>query len=134
MAYEDLTQRTANVSRLPGNWSPYTWIHDVETGGERLIAQYTPDQQSFKSWIDRGKALITAPVELGVSAGVTARDEIAGAADRAENFAKDTVSSVKNAVTGVTSLLKWVVVGLVAFAVVYFLAVASPLLKPIGAR
>ena len=119
----------ANLSSMPGNWSPLTWYHDIETGADHVIGSVSPAAQSFETWVVGG------PVgELTAAAAATASTVLSTAASDTASFVSKTTSGVTSAVTGAVSLTKWVVIGLLALAVIYFLAVASPLLSPLGRK
>jgi hypothetical protein len=107
---------------FPGNAQPTVIIPDPITG-EPQIAGADPDNSSWSSFLDKAKNLALTPVSWAHSA----YDEVTQAPARATAFVEGAIKTTSEAVTGFVGWTKWLVVGLVAVAVIYGLMLVAPI-------
>lgn len=112
---------------LPGNAQPTVLISNPITGAPE-IAGADPNNSSWSTWLGYAKDIVTTPASWVHSA----YDEVTSAPSRISSFVSSTIQNTADAVTGFVGWTKWLVVGLVALAVIYGLTLISPAL--IGVR
>lgn len=112
---------------FPGNAQPTVLIPDPITGQSQIAGQ-DPNNSSWSTFLGYAKDLATTPISWVHSA----YDEVTSAPARASSFLSSTIQTVSDATTGFVGLTKWVVVGLVALAVIYLLTLIGPALSGVS--
>lgn len=119
----------------PGNASPsFIYANPLDPSKKVLIntnGQSTQEKanSSWTGWLDTTKNILTAPVRLTESAW----SSFSNAGQRAGSVVRHAADSAVSAVTGIGGFMKWIVVGLVAFAVIYGLFLIAPFVRAASA-
>ena len=100
---------------LPGNSQGETTMPQLDgtlkaTGGK--------DNSTFSTWISNAESVITYPYTVVHNAYTEVKDK----AHAAAQFVADAKTATANAATGFASWTRWVVVGIIAIAVIYVVA------------
>lgn len=119
----------------PGNASPsFNYVNPLDPSKVQVIntngqSSQEPGNSSWKGWLDTTKNILTAPIRLTESA-LTASEKMG---ERTSSMVKNAAGSAIDAVTGFGGFMKWIVVGLVAFAIIYGLFLVAPFIQAASA-
>lgn len=119
----------------PGNASPsYNYVNPLNPTKTQVInsngqSSQEPANSTWRGWLGITQNILTAPLRLTESALRVSEE----AGDRASSMVRSAAGSAVNAVTGIGGFMKWIVVGLVAFAVLYGLFLVAPFIKAASA-
>lgn len=100
---------------LPGNSSGATTLGTI-LGKDQKIGDQS--NSGFSSWLNTAESIVTYPYNVAH----TAYDEVKDKASAGVSFVKDAQTAAISAATGFKEWTKWVVVGLIAVAVIYVVA------------
>ena len=119
----------------PGNAAPsFNYVQPLNPSQVQVIntgGQSPTDNanSSWSGWLSTTKNILTAPIRLAQSS-FTAFNS---AGDAAGTMVKTAATNAVSAVTGLGGFMKWIVVGLVAFAIIYGLFLIAPFVKAVSA-
>lgn len=116
----------ANMSAFPGNAIPSILIPNLLDPTLGTIAGAQPT--SWTAWVDKAKSVVLWPVHKVESA----YQVVTNAPANIEAFVTRAEDAATSAATGIGTWTKWIVVGVVALAVIYLLTFLDPVKKAIN--
>lgn len=119
----------------PGNASPsYNYVQPLDPSKTQVInsngqSSQEPANSSWSGWLHLTQNILTAPLRLTESALRVSEE----AGTRASTMVKTAAETTVSAVTGLGGYMKWIVVGLVAVAVLYGFMLVAPFITAASA-
>ncbi len=123
---QTIKDRLPFFSTFPGNSQGQTTIPTVAGDVDQKVGG-AANSSWTSDFFSGAESVITAPYRVVHGA----YDEVTGAVTRAGDLVSQAQAATVQAATGFYSWTKWVVIGLIAVAVIYVLISAQPFLTPL---
>lgn len=118
----DLTSITDNLSLFPGNSQGSVPYPSFPDSTQSIRVGEGSNQSSWTKFFDKVTSVVTFPFRTAESA----YDVVANAPANIANFVSGAEQRAVSAATGISSTIKWVVVGILAIAAVYIMSILAP--------